>query len=193
MELEIRRAKPNTTKDLLDDLQSTDWYQRFAARQILREIKQDQQFNDIIRCIDSRLCLKCFYRHEAQLIALSLQEQFVNGSCRNCADSDSYMTWPSEVTVILDRSQDIRFIKREDEFWVNWLYHPELFDFDRVDILDATDEDVERFAVQVGNDTDEIRSPKYKQMHCVIAPTCELSDNTFRILQQTFGEVVRAA
>ena len=191
--LEIRRRKTNTIKDLIPDLHSTDWYKRFAARQILREMNLDQQFNDVVQYVDDRLCLQCFNRHEAQLVALSLPEQFVYNGCRSCFNSDSYVTWPNEVTVILDRSQEIRFIKREDELRVNWLHHPELFDFDRVDILDATNEDVERFAVQVGNDTDEIRRQKYKQMRCVIAPTCELSDNTLRVLQQTFGEVVRAA
>jgi hypothetical protein len=39
----------------------------------------------------------------------------------------------------------------------------DLFDFDRVEIQQATDEEVERFAVQVGNDTDELSDPVIKR------------------------------
>jgi hypothetical protein len=72
---------------------------------------------------------------------------------------------------------------------VNWLAHRELFDFDRVEIVQATDEDVERFAVQVGNDTDPMRKPRYPGMECSIWPECQLSENTLRVLQHTFGQV----
>ena len=74
---------------------------------------------------------------------------------------------------------------------VNWLEHRHLFDFDEVQIVQATDEDVERFAVQVGNDTDPTRKPRYPKMRCVILPECKLSENTMRILERMFGEVVR--
>jgi hypothetical protein len=69
----------------------------------------------------------------------------------------------------------------------------QLFDFDRVEIIQATDEEVERFAMQVGNDTDPVRQPRYAQMHCLIAPDCRLSENSLRILRNFFGEVERQA
>jgi hypothetical protein len=72
---------------------------------------------------------------------------------------------------------------------VNWLIRRTLFDFDEVEIVRANDEDIERFAVQVGNDTDIIRQPSYKEMRCVISSNCELSENTKRILQHMFGQV----
>jgi len=50
---------------------------------------------------------------------------------------------------------------------------------------------VERFAVQVGNDTDPFRRPRYRQMRCVVKPECNLSENTLRILDSVFGQVVR--
>ena len=40
---------------------------------------------------------------------------------------------------------------------VNWLTYFQPFDFVQVEIHNASDEDVERFAVQMGNDTDPIR------------------------------------
>jgi hypothetical protein len=63
-----------------------------------------------------------------------------------------------------------------------------------LEIILATDEEVEHFAVQVGNDTDPVRSRDYKQMRCTVGPDCKLSANTMRILQRTFGQVeVKAA
>jgi hypothetical protein len=67
-----------------------------------------------------------------------------------------------------------------------------LFDFDAIEIVRASDEDVERFAVQVGNDTDSVRHPRYKGMQCAMSSECHLSENTVRILQCMFGQVVVA-
>jgi hypothetical protein len=65
-----------------------------------------------------------------------------------------------------------------------------LFDFDQVEIIQASDEEVERFAVQVGNDTDLVREPRYREMICKIGPECRLSENTIRILEKMFGEII---
>jgi hypothetical protein len=71
----------------------------------------------------------------------------------------------------------------------NRLYVRYRFDFDKVEIVSATDEEVERFAVKVGNDTDPFRQPHYKTMRCLVAESCNLSKNSIRVLQQMFGEV----
>ena len=75
----------------------------------------------------------------------------------------------------------------------NWLKYKTLFDFDMVEIINATDEDVERFVVQVGNDTDQTRKKRYKNMDCIVGLNCNLSENTIRILQRTFGQVKRSS
>jgi hypothetical protein len=79
--------------------------------------------------------------------------------------------------------------KQDGLLLINWSVYRALFDFDRIKIIQATDEDVERFAVQVGNDTDPFRQPRYKKMDCAIGLRCQLSENTLRILQHTFGQV----
>ena len=43
-----------------------------------------------------------------------------------------------------------------------------LFDFDEIEIKDATDEEVERFIVQVGNDTDAWRLERYSKVVCTV-------------------------
>ena len=53
------------------------------------------------------------------------------------------------------------------------------------------DEEVERFAVQVGNDTDGSRRSRYQEMACIISPECQLSESATRVLDHIFGKVVR--
>jgi hypothetical protein len=73
--------------------------------------------------------------------------------------------------------------------YLNWLARRNLFDFDTVTIVQASDEMVERFAVQVGNDTDPTRRPRYNHMPCRVSAKANLSENTVRILHRTFGAV----
>jgi len=72
---------------------------------------------------------------------------------------------------------------------VRWPAVQTLFDFDTVEIRRASDEVVERFAVQVSNDTDPRRQPRYKKIACTVWKQCKLSVNTRRVLESVFGEV----
>ena len=109
--------------------------------------------------------------------------------CRACHQSRTFQIWPGGVVAVLDRdSREIK-IERNDQIRVNWLAQRIPFDFDRVEILAASDEEVERFAVQVGNDTDQTRKPLYKKMGCTVSSSCILSENTLRILEHTFSSV----
>jgi hypothetical protein len=92
------------------------------------------------------------------------------------------------VTAVLDNQAQAETSQNGQVLQANWLIRRQLFDFDAVKIIQATDEDVERFAVQVGNDTDPRRQGRYKDMRCVVSSDCELSENTMRILERTFGE-----
>lgn len=71
---------------------------------------------------------------------------------------------------------------------VNWLSHGTLLDFDSVEIINATDKDVERFVIQLGN-IFPAHTPSFEQMTCIISSNCHLSENTLRILNKTFGHI----
>ncbi len=133
--------------------------------------------------------------------------------CRTCGQSREFLHCPQGVVAVLDTgwteasprrggwlhwvfgtgSGNPPELKKQaqdgGQLRVNWLAHRQLFDFDRVAIVRATDEEVERFAVQVGNDTDPVRQPHYRQMQCVVGPEARLSENTRRILERAFGKV----
>jgi hypothetical protein len=110
--------------------------------------------------------------------------------CRACGQSQNFV--PSDnyrLVVVLDTGLTAEQTNHNETIRVNWIKSRKLFDFEEVEIVRATDEDVERFAVQVGNDTDPFRSSHYEQMCCTISSDCVLSENTIRILHRTFGQV----
>lgn len=135
----------------------------------------------------SFLCPDCLVRSAPHKVDLGWSTVMYYG-CRQCHQSQNFLTVQT-IVAVLDRQAEPESIQADQTLTVNWLARPDLFDFDAVKILDATDEEVERFAVQIGNDTDPVRKSSYKQLLCTVSPDCNLSENTMRILKQMFGQV----
>lgn len=158
------------------------------AVQLLEDIalitsqKLEQNAQNLL-CFD---CLTICTSHEVQLSSGAV---LIYYGCRVCYQSDEFINFEKKVIAVLNSQVEKLQCQHEDGLRVNWFICRKPFDFDQVEIVQATDEDVERFAVQIGNDTDLRRKPKYKQMLCLIHPDCKLSDNTIRILQQMFDEI----
>ena len=76
------------------------------------------------------------------------------------------------------------------ELLVSWLELRKVFDFERIRILDATDLEVEELAIQVGNDPEVERRQRTRELPVEVALGCELSANTLKILEKTFGQVI---
>jgi hypothetical protein len=127
------------------------------------------------------LCSACLARPEAN-----------RPVCRVCGQAKRLVLGVLQVVAVLDDDWPDEWASAPGTLRVNWLKRRAVFDFDRVEIVAATDEEVERFLIQVGNDTDEWRVPRYKRMTCTVAPQCTLTENTLRILRRTLGRVTRA-
>jgi hypothetical protein len=138
----------------------------------------------------NRLCPQCLTRCVVtREYTINPADRISEYSCRSCGQSETFLNWAGPVLAVLDSQMVTAMAEKQGALHINWLNRGALFDFDKVVILQATDQDVERFAVLVGNDTDEYRSPHYKSMPCTVAATCHLSENTLRILRHTFGQV----
>lgn len=177
-------AVPSLLVLTLDDsspLQETaTWLLQSIAADTTSRLAQDA---------DKLLCSRCLVFCHRHSIQLPWQPDLAFYGCRACRRSRSLRTRPAHLVVVLDSSISYEQMEQNETLWVNWFQYGDLFDFDRVEIIRASDEEVERFAVQVGNDTDPFRQPRYRQMGCVVAPGCQLSENTRRILASTFGQV----
>ena len=131
-------------------------------------------------------CLTEWSKHQASLGWFDSTEYY---GCRTCGDSLRFIDSP--LVAVLDSEMNEARLQRHGLTLVNWLQYREPFDFEAVGILQATDEEIERFVVKVGNDTDPERRQRYKSMRCVINPNCAISLNSERLLERTFGTVQR--
>ncbi len=136
--------------------------------------------------LDRLLCQRCLTRPTTYKTEVSLNRVIYCG-CRICHQSKDFYE-ADQVVAALDQELSDHIQETDQILRVNWLTHLELFDFNTVEILDATDEEVERFAVQIGNDTDPLRKSRYGSMTCRVST--DLNPNTLRILERTFGQIV---
>lgn len=164
------------------DLQNT-------ATQLLQGIAADTA-KRLSHRLDRLLCPHCLAHCQAHRAAPSHWQTITYYGCRICNQSRDFLE--GQPVAVLNRQMDPPWLIKADMVQVNWLTYRKLFDFNAVLIVQATDEEVERLAVQVGNDTDPYRRPRYNQIACTISPTCRLSENTLRILQRTFGQLHQA-
>ena len=154
--------------------------------QLLSEIAQETT-SRLAENASQLFCTYCLTRCVAHKIELNWQHHITYYGCRICGQSREFLK--EEIVMILDSQTVEESLKQDGILKINWFVHKKLFDFEEVEIIQATDEDVERFAVQIGNDTDPVRQPRYRQIQCIISPDCHLSENTIRILQHLLGEV----
>jgi hypothetical protein len=155
--------------------------------QLVQQIAQDTM--RLEHQISYLLCKHCLTRCCRHKVGLSPLDTITYYGCRMCSQSQEFVEWAGSVVAVLDDKMTTELSKEDGVLRVNWSVRRALFDFEGVEIIQATDEDVERFVVQVSNDTDELRPPRYRQMGCNVFPGCELSENTMRILRRTFGQV----
>jgi hypothetical protein len=113
--------------------------------------------------------------------------------CRKCKriyDGDGTLK-ADEIVCVLNGESGRAVSQRQGTMHINWSNTRSLCDFDRIEVQQATDGDVQRFFVQVGNDTDEIRRRRYARTEVRISDECRLSENTLRILRSRFRNVTR--
>lgn len=200
---------------LVERLSSLDWEERFVARYLLvksggeaveplswllsdlsEQMRRTAEW--LLQCIGkdtsdrlSRIasglvCPKCFTRFHGHTLSVSKWVTVTYYGCRGCRRSRDYVS--GEVVAVLDRDMREHEIG-EGAVRVNWLADKRPIDFDRVEILDADESDVERLAVQVGNDSDEIRRVRCAGAPVIVSASCGLSENTMRILRSQFRTV----
>ena len=160
-----------------------------VALQLLADIGQettDRLSNPANRLL-CRACLVYCHSHQAVLPWGAMTYY----GCRSCRQSRHFLDMTNrQVMALLDHASRDEIHETDEYIQINWFTRHQWFDFDAVVIQNATDEDVERFAIEVGNDTDPIRSANYKQITCRISPSCHLSENSLRVLRHIFGKAV---
>jgi len=160
---------------------------RQTAIQLLRGIAEETQ-QRLADQASQLLCPHCFVRCGPHKVNLSWFDSLTYYGCRICRQSRKFLK--GHVVAVLNTHMEKEWFEQDGTLHVNWLARRTLFDFDGVVIAKAGDEEIERFMVQVGNDTDPTRQPRYQHMRCAISSHCRLSQNTRRILERMFGEII---
>jgi hypothetical protein len=135
------------------------------------------------------LCRSCLCRFERKIRKVTENSSVNFVACRYCGRTATAVRDVGEVIAVLDAesSQELKYINGRAR--VNWLKRQALFDFDTVEVIGISEYEVERFCVQVGNDTDSFRRPRYRKMSCTVDPQSDLSPSALNMLKSTFGEV----
>ncbi len=167
---------------------SNDHVRYWAYKALIKLIPTCQMQKLRIKEVLCRSCLMRFSYYPKRI----KHKRFLNEPtidvlvCRRCKKSTAAIPAIKQLIAVLDKNMSSKLLCEEQTARGNWLKFGKLFDFDSVEIISATDKQVERFCIAVGNDTDPFRQD-YKKMVCLIK--CELSENTMRILRNMFRKV----
>lgn len=160
-----------------------------VAAQMVSDIAKETQ-KRLKGQISKILCSSCLVHYSAHQVTTPWTGWLTYYGCKICGRSREFINAAEyHLIAVLDNSSKIERSYQDTVIRVNWIIFRQLFDFDEVEIIQVSDEEVEHFAVQVGNDIDSDRHHRYPKMRCIVR--CRyLSENTMRILQHTFGQIV---
>ncbi len=159
---------------------------RHVALRLLKDIGAETKFKYRHR-ITEILCPECLTQFSAHHLKLTW---FVNPGvtiyygCRVCSQSQEFIE--ETPILVLDRAMTEPQIFTADTLRVNWLLARRLIDCDQIEIIEASDEEVERFVVQLGNNTDPLRERLFKMVPVILSASCHLSANTHQMLERVF-------
>ncbi len=146
-------------------------------------------------------CPHCMTRFEKRSVRLSPLRAVDYYACRSCGSTRGAVQHTGKVVAVLD-GNDREVVRADgDVLRVNWLARAkagvantlDLFDFDSVDVVSASDEDLRRFLVDVANDTDEDRRKRYRTMPVRLSEGCAPEASTLHALRAEFPRLMTAS
>jgi len=133
--------------------------------------------------INALICPAHLARFQKRMTGIPMVTRLAYAACPICGRA-----WPvvevSEVVAVLDSASSSEQTKEGVALRVNWLVRKQLFDFDRVEIMQASDEEVQRFLGLLRSDHQ--LQARCKQLLCRVGEECSLSENTRRLLMNAF-------
>ena len=137
---------------------------------------------------DRILCSHCLSRFTKYSRKLTLFQNYSYSACRVCRGQE-FIDGAKEVTALLNKKTDPRFINEKNRLLVNWFAVSTPFDFESVLILDADPFEVEGFVMKIRNDPDQYRLKNLKKVRVTVSESCNLPALKINLLKETFGKV----
>ncbi|OPZ85641.1 MAG: hypothetical protein BWY76_01331 [bacterium ADurb.Bin429] len=206
-ELDARKAVPLTVSPLLSAIGHPLWSERFASRQLLIHLggpameplaqrltdrAQRREIRRLLAAVSHDTCRRLGH-DAARLLCPNCQTKCVARQaagfryygCRTCGQSRDFLD--GEVVLMLDSLMPDARQRTPSAILVNWLRDNTLIDYDRIVIAHASEFEVERFGMLMGNDADDYRTERRKRIPVLVA--CPLEENALRVLRSIFGQV----
>ena len=166
-----------------------DYELRDIAIWILQNIERETKHRcadraEELLCAD---CLVCLEEREASWGRW--RSSITYCACRRCGQSRRLIEPSTQLVAVLDSTWEETREDGNDCLRLNALQAAPLIEFDRVEIIRATDRQVEGFLIALGNDSDRQRQAHYRRATCIIGPNAGLSENTVRLLERQFTQV----
>ncbi|MEM7028786.1 MAG: hypothetical protein AAF629_04275 [Chloroflexota bacterium] len=216
-QLEAHKSDSKPPSFYIDNLNHDHWLERFLARHMLffiggaatshLQVLVQNKNNLVLRQTalwilhniswettarladqqDTLLCSHCITACTRHQIAVSSFLAITYYGCRACHNSRDLIPRPKQIVALLDREQAVTQFSEPGTLLINWLDQETIFDFDAVRINQADDKDVERFVLQQKNNVHQ--RARLKRIVCTISPNCTLSQNSLRLLKDSFNQV----
>ena len=157
-------------------------------------MKLEELKGDLIKVDKHYFCINCFRRTEIH----TAEKKWANGTtslkidylgCRKCKGNSSLSEEILNVVLMLDKSLEKTYIEDGSMVFVNWFRTKEPVDFDEIRILEADDDDIEKLAGNLLNDTDKGRRERIGIYKVYLNPKLELSPDKINLLKNKFNVI----
>ena len=145
----------------------------------------------------SKILCKEHYHRFASLnhphIKLSLTKKLPYFACRKCGRTLYAVNGINKVAVVLDEDYSVEVEMDSTSCRVNYFVYKDMFDFNEVEIIKASEKAIEQFCYLIHQDDDPFRKGGYKKMTCMVHKSANVSGNSMAILKNLFKKVIIAA
>lgn len=148
-----------------------------------------EAYNEFTPKSDDFLCLHHFTRftkYTHQDIKVGLFKNLPYYGCRICGRTIHALTDIHEVVAVLDLNMHSPAMLEDGVFEVNYIKHNDLFDFDKVEIVNASDSIFDSFTKKLALNSNQFLLKKCNEIECVIHNNCGLSPGNIEIAESIF-------
>lgn len=185
------KGDPRAVEPLLERIKSENNIHLKTIKKALFET-----YNEFKPKSGELLCLNHFTRfarYTRSDIKIGLLNKLPYYGCRVCGRSINALTDIREVVAVLDLHMHLPALLEDGVFEVNYIKHNDLFDFDKVEIVNISDAIFDSFCKKLSLNSNQLLLKKCSEIDCVIHENCGLSPNKLEIPANIFRNVEHIA
>ncbi|MCA9190398.1 MAG: hypothetical protein KDB03_01495 [Planctomycetales bacterium] len=132
-------------------------------------------------------CQKCVTLVQSQTVKVR-NKTFTFWGCRSCGQGHKVLKLAGPLVGVIDPLGSEKFSQDRDLYQWNYSLLGVIGDIDRFEVRSGSDEDLERFLIDLSNDHDKVRHEMYRRSPLWIQ-IGSVSTNTLSMAREMFGQV----